>query len=119
MSVRKNMVRKRLAEYRAVLEAISELLDDIGFICPYASHPHELGEIADMLEYDEKGNGKLPDFCTMSGSKDYFGEYDEDCTGAKDGRSCWLHYYGLSRELLANSGGSPEGTSVCALQNLN
>ena len=95
MSVRKKTLNKRLQEQTAALESISELLDDIGFICPYARHPNELGETDNMLEYDEEGKGKLPDFCSMVSTKDYFGEYDCDCTGAKDGKSCWLHYYGV------------------------
>lgn len=93
MSVRKNTVRKRLAEYMAAIEAMADRLEDIGFVCPYSSHPHELGETDDMLEFDKDGNGKLPYFCSLAGSTDYFGEYDEDCTGAKDGKSCWLHYF--------------------------
>lgn len=95
MSVHKKTLNKRLQEQTAALESISELLDDFGFICPYAGHPHELGETDNMLEYDAEGNGKLPDFCSLVGTTDYFGEYDEDCTGAKDGKSCWLHYYGV------------------------
>lgn len=95
MSGRKNTVRKRLAEYQAAIDAMSERLDDIGFVCPYATSPNELGETEYMMEFDEDGNGALPDFCSLSGSTDYFGEYDEDCTGAKDGKSCWLHYYGV------------------------
>lgn len=95
MSVRKKTLNKRLQEQTAALEAITERLDGAGFICPYARGFSELGETADMLEYDAEGNGKLPDFCSMVSTKDYFGECDEDCTGAKDGKSCWLHYYGV------------------------
>lgn len=93
MSLRKNTVRKRLAEYMAAIEAMAERLDDIGFVCPYAKRPDELGETEDMMEFDEDDNGILPGFCSLAGSTDYFGEYDEDCTGAKDGKSCWLHYF--------------------------
>lgn len=95
MSVRKRTLNKRLQEQTAALEAMADRMSDIGFICPYARCSNALGEWDDILETDADGNEKLPHFCSLRDMEDYFGEHDSDCTGAKDGKSCWLHYYGV------------------------
>ena len=73
---------------------LAEKLEDFGYFCPFSKHPHSIGESCNMVEYDNEGNGLLPDYCTLRGYENNWGEYDEDCDGARDGKSCWLHYYG-------------------------
>ncbi len=89
----KTTLRQRLREQRATIDCLIEQLEESGRYCPFSNTPDTIGEACYMAEEYSDGNLRLPAYCSISGYTDRDGEYDEDCDGSHDGKSCWLHYY--------------------------
>lgn len=89
----KTTLRQRLREQSAVIDCLIEKLEDVGCYCPFSNMPNTLGSACEMAEVDNNGKMLLPDYCSLRGYTSREGEHDEDCDGAHDGKSCWLHYY--------------------------
>ena len=92
MSLHKHTLRHLLAQQRKAIDSMAEQLSENGFICPFSNIPHALGDVSNMLVMGDDGKEHLPPYCSLVSERDYFGEYDDSCTGAKDGQSCWKHY---------------------------
>lgn len=89
----KTTLRNKIQEQSILIKELIEELESKGFFCPYSKYPNEIGESDNMVDYNDEGKPSLPYFCSLRGHTDYWGEYDEDCDGAYDKKSCWLHYY--------------------------
>ena len=95
MSLHKKGTRERLRQQLDVIEELADHMSDNGFLCPFAQCTYSIGG-EDMYTLGPDGKKQLPYYCTLRGEYDRDGEYDESCEGAKDGKSCWLHHYGLT-----------------------